>query len=459
MQIAMMRGIIKRAATTPHRINNGRRQLLFGTFAGVAGIAILPHVEQAYTAVATVVSLGDRKKRANVSTGFTPANIQPIGEVTHGNQLPGSDLNVPVSLDSSTIYSSKMQRQDAQNNQSPQRDLLAPADVTLNVRSTPKVDPTSVQNSPTPDATVAEAQKDLILQQDKQAQNENNWYWPTNIAAPLGTVGAVGTLLAVGVGYIQFRRSQRIERDKQDEDRFQTVVAGLGSKDIEAKTGAAVMLRTFLDPKGKKHYQRFYQQIFDLAVAHLRLREVDPKKPEPDSLNQALIRVFLESMPLVRETLQVPIKFRKYNPFLDASNIRLDGGFLKNADLKYVWLREASLIGANFSEANLAGANLKRANLKRADLGEVDLSETNLKDADLSGAKLKDANFSEAELDRANLSGADLEGANPEVALSLENTNMQNVFGYDDPEKRKKCNAKGAIFYSPDRTAPRKSNE
>ena len=94
--------------------------------------------------------------------------------------------------------------------------------------------------------------------------------------------------------------------------------------------GAAITLRTFLQPG----YEQFYRQAFDLAVAHLRLRKAEASAPEPpsspdhvliipkgsfrqeqqppppttsiplNSLSQALITVFKESFPLARNELK-----------------------------------------------------------------------------------------------------------------------------------------------------------
>ena len=74
---------------------------------------------------------------------------------------------------------------------------------------------------------------------------------------------------------MQFNRNQRIDRKKRDEDRFQTIVSDLGSDNIATRTGAAVLLGIFLDPQYKESYQRFYEQIFTVAVAHLRNRPVN----------------------------------------------------------------------------------------------------------------------------------------------------------------------------------------
>src|SRR5712691_7841242 len=60
------------------------------------------------------------------------------------------------------------------------------------------------------------------------------------------------------------------------------------------------MLRTFLLPG----YEKYYKQIFDLAVANLRLPSSGNNTDNLESLNpvrQALADLFKEAFPLVRE--------------------------------------------------------------------------------------------------------------------------------------------------------------
>src|SRR5712691_6408615 len=93
-----------------------------------------------------------------------------------------------------------------------------------------------------------------------------------------------------------WRPTQRTE--KRAEERFQAAVTGLGDDEKEgAKIGAAILLRTFLRPG----YEQFYIQTFDLAVAHLRLRDPDPDTPLLTAFKQALIVVFKEAFPLARD--------------------------------------------------------------------------------------------------------------------------------------------------------------
>jgi uncharacterized protein YjbI with pentapeptide repeats len=242
---------------------------------------------------------------------------------------------------------------------------------------------------------------------------------------------------------------RKAEREKRAEERFQSVVEGLGSERNEAKVGAAIMLRTFLQPD----YEQFYQQSFDLAVAHLRLREVNPNGPI-DSLSQALIRVFTESTELVREERE---KFDppEYIKYLDAARIRLDGAYIARTRLQKVWFREAHLAGANLHGTKLQEADLIKADLSRADLDGADLSKAKLRIAILSGAILSKVNLMEvdlcgadltdANLEQADLTWANLEKTKPETAKSLKGTKMQQVRGLTK-EQLKACKAKGAII-------------
>ena len=268
----------------------------------------------------------------------------------------------------------------------------------------------SVQATPTVDSTMTALQKqqlqkqiDLTQQQIQQAKNQNFWTgWMSISSALLPLV----TIMGVFVAYIQFRISQgnqrqqqrdtdRITQTKQDEDRFQTFVAGLGSKDVEARAGAAILLRTFLQED--KGYEEFYQQVFDLAVTHLRLRKADPNTSRyPDSLSQALITVFKESFLRVRKRVS-PIPPGEYNEFLDASSIQLDNAYLDHADLGEARLMQASLCRADLFGADLTRARLRQATLIGADLRQATLIGANLFEANLTEANLQDADLTQAE--------------------------------------------------------------
>jgi uncharacterized protein YjbI with pentapeptide repeats len=313
-----------------------------------------------------------------------------------------------------------------------------------------------VQGTPTPDTTVTTLSKQKLEAEVNQLQRQNDrsfwaWFWGSG-ATILSTFVALGAGFA---GFWRWRSDQRVERQKREqersnelakraEERFQSVVEGLGSEDTERRVGAAIMLRTFLQPE----YEQFYQQTFDLAVAHLRLRKADQESFSSqnilsqglfaafkmrarrqhrqnntssiplDSLSQALILVFQEAFPRARDwRKQLASESKEFDPhILDASSVQLDNAYLSKADLAGAWLEKVSLQEAYLRGANLHGANLRRADLRGAYLGWTDLRRANLRRANLCRvnlyrADLRGANLYRADLRGANLRGADLGGA------------------------------------------------
>ncbi|MFL5627124.1 MAG: hypothetical protein ACJ788_16210, partial [Ktedonobacteraceae bacterium] len=172
----------------------------------------------------------------------------------------------------------------------------------------------TTQSTPTEDATVTALNKERLAQEVQQLKNQNEpdpFGWlRTNAALLLSTlivvIGALFGFWQWSVGrrdeQEKRRHDQESEQKKRAEERFQSVVEGLGSEREEARVGAAITLRTFLLPG----YEQFYRQVFDLAVAHLRLPRTsnlleDQNVPLPlTSLSQALIAVFKEAFPLAR---------------------------------------------------------------------------------------------------------------------------------------------------------------
>lgn len=289
----------------------------------------------------------------------------------------------------------------------------------------------TLQATPTVDATMTALQKEQLKQEIQQLKDQNNpdllGWLRINAAIILSTlVVVIGGL----IGLFRWFGDRRSEREKRAEERFQSVVTGLSDKKEGAKIGAAILLRTFLRPG----YEQFYTQAFDLAVAHLCPSETanQPDNPETavtlTTLRQALITAFKEVFPLARSQ-------NKGSPqSLDASYIQLDNGYLSHADLEQVWMPEASLRKAVLIEANLRGANLYKANfrganLTRAQLVQADLISADLREADLTGALLTDA-----KLDHANFERVDLSKTNIATALSLEGTDLRGVKGLSTVE-------------------------
>jgi uncharacterized protein YjbI with pentapeptide repeats len=271
------------------------------------------------------------------------------------------------------------------------------------------------------DPAVPALEKEKLALQVEQLKKQNASAW-TRYLTPFATpFSIVVTLLVAAGGYFRWVREQHGEREKRDEDRFQAVVSGLGSGDVGAKVGAAIMLRTFLT----KSYERFFEQAFDLAVAHLRVvRPIHPDRAaELDPLSLALIKVFSKACPSARarwaKDKAEPFtsdQLQELRHILDASYINLDKAFLWEAELPNVFMPNASLKETDLSAANLRGArlwsgNLYKAKLVNAKLEDADLGVATLMEADLSEAQLCRAALWMTDLSKAKLCGTDLSGA------------------------------------------------
>jgi uncharacterized protein YjbI with pentapeptide repeats len=332
----------------------------------------------------------------------------------------------------------------------------------------------AVQATPTEDATVTALNKEKLAQEVKQLQQNNDrnftdWLWNFG-STPLTTLTAIAAGLFALVRWFDDRRKERekqredlrIEQRKQEKERFESlisVITALQDEKVGERIHAAIMLRmVFLRPG----YEQFYSQVFDLAVANLRLRNIDADAPEPlDSLSQALITLFKESFPRARNQHTQDIAQQ-----LDAAHIQLDKAFLAFADLRRAWmpfahlreanLHQAKLEGANLHQANLSGANLYGAHLNEATLYRANLSKTDLRGAHLCGTQLGSANLRGTDLAGADLRGAILGGINLGHASSLTHTNLCSVKGLTK-EQLEACKDRGAIIDEAPTTSPPQS--
>ncbi|MDJ0597798.1 MAG: pentapeptide repeat-containing protein, partial [Crocosphaera sp.] len=107
-----------------------------------------------------------------------------------------------------------------------------------------------------------------------------------------------------------------------------------------------------------------------------------------------------------------PDYFRNYCHRINAAGRRFPDSFPSHVEAKFIYLREAKLIGLYLRGADLSRADLSRADLSRADLRGTDLSRANLRGTDLSGADLRGTDLSRVNLRGADLRGTDLSRAN-----------------------------------------------
>jgi uncharacterized protein YjbI with pentapeptide repeats len=380
-----------------------------------------------------------------------------------------------------------------------------------------------VDTTPPPDLTVtALAKKQLGLQVDQlqsQFENQSNWFANNSTALIAATATVIVALFGIYQWAMNRRDQRRKELDEQDkeledrkeerrketvaqdkelrdraEERFKIAVTSLGDEKESVQVGGAVLLRSFLHEEDKEIYGRYYTQIFDLAVAYLRLSNTSLPPEDTDEaasqsedsdtslpltpLRQALIIVFREVFPLARSQHKDP-------QALDASGIQLDNAYLIQADLNQAWLIRASLRRASLFKANLKKAELSIADIRESDLREADLSvaalpwanfsranlsEASLRSSRLSNAILKGANLSEASFEKAdlheavlagaifsetNFNGADLDHADFRDAI-LDYTDIleaDSMFGTDlrgakglTKKQLRACKARGAII-------------
>jgi len=134
------------------------------------------------------------------------------------------------------------------------------------------------------------------------------------------------------------------------------------------------------------------------------------------------IHADLSGVDLSIDTIETRIMLSEFeHPWWGA---RRESVYLREASLPGANLEDADLRGANLEGANLYGANLKRSYLWRAYLRDAnmilaDLSSAYLDNADLQGANLKQANLRGAELRAADLRNGNLPGANLQNAYLL----------------------------------------
>ncbi len=325
--------------------------------------------------------------------------------------------------------------------------------------------PVTVQTTPTMDPTMTALQKEQLTLQINQLQNQKSWLENNSTALIAAVVTVVVALFGISQWAINRRDERRKEIAAQDKDlraqaeeRFQTAVTALGAEKESVQVDGAILLRSFLNINDEKIYGRYYTQVFDLAVAYLRLSSTsqtseDASAPLPLSpLRQALIVVFREAFPLARDERKRALSPSPFYPrILDASRIKLDNTNLAHADLNDAWLLEANFRKTNLGAAYLSNADLRRVDFTEAHLGHAQLNGANLRHARLDKANLIKANLVGADLNDANLSGAylyeaDLGGVlHLEDVLSLDHTNLRGVKGLTK-EQIEACKSKGAII-------------
>jgi Pentapeptide repeats (8 copies) len=338
----------------------------------------------------------------------------------------------------------------------------------------------SVPGTPTVDPTLTALQKEQLTEQINQQQHDpQNWFWYLITASFSTLILVVGGLYA----FLRWLWDRRDARKKQAEERFESIVDGLGGETTETKIASAVLLHTFLRPE----YKEYYTQVFDLAVANLRIPEhayssttkssdissqiitallnaINKQTNEPTeetqesgkaksseavhSLRQALITVFRDAFPRARDRLTKQNRMQRRFIIILENLFRVLGGSrttrirLAERDQRlqfkrqYLDASDIQLDSAFLFRADLRQAYMPEASLRNADLSAARLSEIILRGADLTCANLDEAKLTGADLTGADLTGANLTGANLTGAyLKGARYNTEKVEKKDEKEQ------------------------
>jgi hypothetical protein len=108
----------------------------------------------------------------------------------------------------------------------------------------------TVQATPTEDATVTALTKEKLKLDADKDRSDLFWAWTASGTIVVGLAATIFSLFQ----FLRNRLDEKFEREKRDEERFQSIVAGLSDENIGTRTGAAIFLRTFLRPG----YEKFY---------------------------------------------------------------------------------------------------------------------------------------------------------------------------------------------------------
>jgi len=246
-----------------------------------------------------------------------------------------------------------------------------------------------------------------------------------------------GLVLLIGI-YLTWRRvaatEQQVEvaREEQITERFTRAIEQLGSEKLEVCLGGIYALERIARDSERDHWP-----IMEVLTAYVR--ENAPRTEPPPSASiavgadiQAILTVIARRE--WRRELSGGMHLDLSNT--DLSGSKMEGAFLREADLascrldnsclngcllEYANLRKASLVGcqlrqvwateAIFHEASLRESDLSASNLAEADLSVTDLAKAHLYKAKLRGAMLTDSNLKGATLGRAYLAGCAFAGS------------------------------------------------
>jgi uncharacterized protein YjbI with pentapeptide repeats len=217
-------------------------------------------------------------------------------------------------------------------------------------------------------------------------------------------IGGAAVLLGAGFAYLQFQQQQKAAQDLLISNQVAKSFELLGNKEKDPmqQLGGIYALEGVMNTS-----QQYQKPVLEALCAFVRLQTENLVADElPTPSVQAALTVIGRR--------EVVLNIEKLGVFdLLAGTVPVN---LKDAQIPYAVLLNATLEAAHLNYVNMNHAILLGANLSRADLSDAKLIEANLIGADMNhalliGADIRDARLDGTNLDAANLTNADLRGA------------------------------------------------
>jgi uncharacterized protein YjbI with pentapeptide repeats len=225
-------------------------------------------------------------------------------------------------------------------------------------------------------------------------------------------------------------REREAENKRRADQKFTSIIEGLGSGNEAIQASACVSIATFLKPE----YKSLHEQVFDILLANLRIQHGKVVSRLLVGAFEKALRIKLKGSKEKKEKKVEEGDERKYGLDLSRSDlvqVNLSNLDLSNADLGYTQLCLAELkktilyrvrgYKANLKKAVLSGADLNEARMQHANFHNAYLHDCNLVAADLKYADFRGAQFFNSKMQSAHLEGADITGARFEQA-NLDDT-------------------------------------
>ena len=290
--------------------------------------------------------------------------------------------------------------------------------------------------------------KQETLKLKKETENLEKDFWEkhsplvTTLASLANTITALVAIVGAYFTIYKQISETRIEKTKQVDARFTSLVQDLGSEKLEIKASATVSILTFLEPG----YEKYHEQVYMIVLANLKLDSRDA------TINKLLVKTFEQVIDkyLKQDLLTITPEERNFK--LDLSGCHINGITLSNlplhqANLSYAQLNHATLDNTTLTAANLQNADLTYASIKQSNLNQTNLQEAvfnnyqnksksnqkteiinstfekaKLVSAKMTKVKISQTNFASAHMQEANLNGADLEN------VDFKQANLNTAF-------------------------------